>query len=336
MIKPFVDQPIVFSVFEEYKDWGAALGISSAGQLNDKIERGTISEFIRVAEALHNKKIALVSDGIRESARRACLVLIAGPSSSGKTTFTKKLSIQLRVLGYQPAIISTDDYFLSRADTPRDATGEYDFESIDAIDRQLLNRNLIELFETGRCELPGYDFKAGRRRKEVMLLKLGPRGIVLIEGIHGLNPLLTAEIAEDQTFRIYISALTQLNLDDHNRIPTTDVRLIRRMVRDNQFCGYSARETIGRWATVRRGENRNIFPYERNAEVAFNSSLDYELPVLKSFAEPLLQRIKPHDLLYNEAVRLARFLRNFVPISANHVPDDSILREFIGGSSFQY
>ena len=335
-IKPFVPQPVVFSIFQEYKEWGGVLGISSAGQLNTRIRQGDIDDFIRVAEALHNKKIASIADLIDRREHPARIVLIAGPSSSGKTTFTKKLSIQLRVLGYDPAIISTDNFFLSREETPRDAFGEYDFESIDALDRERLNNDLIELLDSGRCELPVFDFKSGRRSAKRKLIELGTSGIVLIEGIHGLNPRLTEDVEKDEIFRVYISALTQLNIDDHNRIPTTDVRLIRRMVRDFQFRGYTAEQTIERWPSVRRGENNNIFPFESFADIAFNSSLDYELPVLKGLAEPLLRTIKPYDSLYNEGVRLLRFLSNFVGIPTKLVPGDSILREFIGDSSFEY
>ena len=335
-IKPFTAQPVVFSIFQEYKQWGNVLGLSSAGQLNARIWQGDIDDFIRVAEALHNKKIASIADRIDHRERRARIVLIAGPSSSGKTTFTKKLSIQLRVLGYEPAVISTDNFFLSREDTPRDPSGQYDFESLEALDRDRLNNDLIELLDTGRCELPVFDFKAGKRRANTKTLELSPRGIVLIEGIHGLNPRLTEDVEQDEIYRIYISALTQLNIDDHNRIPTTDVRLIRRLVRDHQFRGYSAKQTIDRWPSVRRGENNNIFPYEAFADVAFNSSLDYELPVLKGLAEPLLRTIKPYDTHYNEGVRLLRFLSNFIVIPSKMVPADSILREFIGDSSFEY
>ena len=335
-IEPFSEQPVVFSIFQEYKQWGNVLGISSAGQLNAAIRSGGIDEFIAVAEALHNKKIARIADEIHNARPSVRIVLIAGPSSSGKTTFTKKLSIQLRVNGYKPIAVSTDDYFLSRELTPRDETGELDFESIDAIDRQLLNENLLDLLTRGVVDLPVFDFKLGRRREETRRLEAGSRSIVLIEGIHGLNPLLTEKIEDSQVFRVYISALTQLNIDDHNRIPTTDVRLLRRMIRDNQFRGYSAIDTIERWPSVRRGENRNIFPYEKYADAAFNSSLDYELPVLKGYAEPLLRTVKPRDECYSESVRLSRFLRSFTQLPSTLVPSDSILREFLGDSSFTY
>ena len=335
-IEPFTEQPVVFSIFQEYKQWGSVLGISSAGQLNAAIQGGQIEEFIAVAEALHNKKIAMIADAIRDSQNRIKIALIAGPSSSGKTTFTKKLAIQLRVNGYEPIVISTDDYFLSREDTPRDETGEFDFESIEAIDRALLNDNLIDLLSKGESDLPVFDFKLGRRRDEYRRLEAGVRSIVLIEGIHGLNPDLTARIDKSQVFRVYISALTQLNIDDHNRIPTTDVRLLRRMVRDHQFRGYNAIDTIERWPSVRRGENNNIFPFEKHADIAFNSSLDYELPVLKVLAEPLLRSVKSYDESYRESIRLSRFLRNFIQLPATHVPPDSILREVVGNSVFRY
>ncbi len=335
-VRPFKPQPVVFSIFREYRQWGNILGVGSAGQLNHLARTEQIERFIRVAEALHDKKIAAIADRI--SARRSDvkLVLIAGPSSSGKTTFTKKLAVQLRVVGFTPVVMSTDDYFLPRELTPRDEEGEFDFESIEAIDVVHLNENLITLFGMEETELPRFDFKTGQRREIGRKLRLGSRSIVLIEGIHSLNPTLTRRIPDKRKFQIYVSALTQLNIDDRNRVPTTDVRLIRRMVRDHQFRGYSALDTIRRWPSVRRGESANIFPYEGNADVAFNSALDYELPVLKAFAEPLLRTIKPHHEEYHEARRLAQLLENFILIPSKNIPADSILREFVGDSVFKY
>lgn len=337
-IKPFVNQPVVFSIFQEYKSWGKILGVSSAGQLNELVRSGKMDDFIRVAEALHDRKIAEIADKIRSRKESVRLVLIAGPSSSGKTTFTKKLEIQLRVLGFLPVSLSTDDYFLPRELTPKDEKGDYDFESISALDIEGLNTDLNDLLAGGEVEIPNFDFKTGRRKTpgRGKRLQLEDRSLILIEGIHGLNPALTAEVPKEQTFKVYVSALSQLNIDDHNRIPTTDLRLIRRIVRDRQFRGYSALDTLSRWPSVKRGENRDIFPFEGNADVAFNSALDYELPILKPFVEPLLGTVKPQDEVYSETLRIVAFLKNFVGIPQGLVPPYSILREFIGGSGFKY
>ena len=335
IIEPFIDHPVVFSIFKEYKRWGQVLEVSSAGQLDALIRNGQIQDFVQVAEALHNKKIAEIANRIEEKEEVVKLILIAGPSSSGKTTFTKKLAIQLRVVGYKPIVLSTDDYFLPRELSPKNKDGEYDFESIAAIDTGQLNNNLTDLLQKKEVQIPEYRFKEGNRRPG-KVLQLERRSILIIEGIHGLNDRLTHLVPQEDKFKIYISALTQLNIDDHNRIPTTDVRLLRRMVRDHQFRGYSALETLARWPSVRAGENRNIFPFEGNADVAFNSSLDYEIPVLKGYAEPLLRTVKPFHEEYAEARRLSSFLGNFILIPSNHVPHFSILREFIGESGFRY
>ena len=335
-IRPFEEQPIVFSIFQEYKRWGKVLEVSNAGQLNNLVRRGEIRDFIQVAEALHDRKISEIADEIAARRDTVRMVLIAGPSSSGKTTFTKKLSVQLRVLGFNPVAVSVDDYFLPREQTPKDENGEYDFETIDALNVELLNDHLCALLEGKEVEIPEFDFKMGKPQLSGRKLRLERRNIVIIEGIHGLNRQLTYRIPSETKFSIYISALTQLNIDDHNRIPTTDVRLLRRMVRDHQFRGYSALDTLSRWPSVRKGELKNIFPHENNAVVAFNSSLDYELSVIKGYAEPLLHTIKPFHDMYGEAVRLTRFLRNFVMVPPKHVPSYSILREFIGDSGFEY
>lgn len=332
----FKDNPMLFSIYQEYKAWGKILNVQSAGRLNELASSRAIQQFINVAEALHNKKIAEISDRIAERKESVKVVLIAGPSSSGKTTFAKKLAIQLQVLGFNPVPISLDDYFVERDRTPRDENGQYDFESIDAIDVRLLNENLLDLFSGKTVEIPEFDFKSGSRKPEGKKLNLDRRSIIILEGIHGLNDRLTPRIARDKKYKIYISALTQLNLDDRNRISTTDNRLLRRLVRDYQFRGHSALQTFEMWPSVRRGENKNIFPFQDNADSAFNSALDYELAVLKIFAEPLLRMVKPHDFCYNEAMRLLAFLQNFVPISPSYVPDQSILREFIGDSAFKY
>ncbi|MCG8478951.1 MAG: nucleoside kinase [Spirochaetales bacterium] len=333
---PGTPSSTLFEIYREYKEWGRVLGISSTGQLNRLTERGEIKEFIRVAESLHNKKIANIADRIGESGESEKAVLIAGPSSSGKTTFTKKLAVQLRVLGFTPIMISLDDYFVPRERTPRDADGNYDFESIEAIDLQLLNDHLVRLFDGEEVEIPNFNFKTGQPEYRGNRLRIPPRGVVLMEGIHGLNDRLTARIGRERTFKIYVSALTQLNLDDHNRISTTDNRLIRRIVRDHQFRGHSAVATLSMWPSVRRGENLNIFPFQDSVDAAFNTALDYELGVLRNHAEPLLRHVKPNDPVYHEAVRLQTFLRNFTAIPEKLVPDESILREFIGDSGFHY
>ncbi len=335
-ISDFTDSPVLFQVFMEYKAWGKILNVNSTGKLNELIESRGMGDFIQVAEALHNKKIASIADGIAERRGTVKAVMIAGPSSSGKTTFTKKLAIQLKVLGFNPVIISLDDYFVSRAETPRDENGDYDFESIKAINIPLLNSNLLELFDEKEVEIPVFDFKLGAPKAEGHKLQLDNRSILLMEGIHGLNDELTAQVPKESKYKIYVSALTQLNLDDRNRIPTTDNRLLRRMVRDHQFRGHSALRTLHMWPSVRRGEDRNIFPYQNNADAAFNSALDYELAVLKTYADPLLRTVKPYDPEYAEAIRLMTFLNNFVGIPDRQVPGDSILREFIGASSFKY
>ncbi len=335
-LSSFNDNRVLFSVYQEYKSWGKVLDVNCVGKLNQIIDSGRIVEFIRVAEALHNKKIAEIADRINEQKQHVKIVLIAGPSSSGKTTFTKKLTVQLQVLGINPQMISLDDYFLPREYTPRDENGNYDFETVRAIDIDLLNRHLLKLFRGEECGIPLFDFKTGSRKKKGRLLKMEDRNILLMEGIHGLNPELTPLIPDENKFRVYISALTQLNLDDHNRIPTTDNRLIRRMVRDYQFRGHSAADTLLMWPSVRRGEDKNIFPYDKNADIAFNSALDYELAALKNIGEQLLRTVKPFDDVYAEAIRLKNFLDNFLYVQEKYVPQESILREFLGDSGFKY
>ncbi|MEW5814083.1 MAG: nucleoside kinase [Spirochaetota bacterium] len=335
-IPPFEDVEVLFSIYKEYKAWGKILNVNSVGKLNELISDGDIDQFILVAETLHNKKIAEIADRIHAQKDSVRVVLIAGPSSSGKTTFTQKLAIQLRVLGFNPVTISLDDYFIPRELNPKDENGNFDFEALEAIDVPLLNQHLIDLFKGTEVIIPDFDFKTGNRRPGGKPLKLSDRNIIIMEGIHGLNDKLTPLIDKDQKYKIYISALTQLNLDDHNRISTTDNRLLRRIVRDYLFRGYSALETLSRWPSVRRGENKNIFPYQSNADSAFNSALDYELAVLKMYATPLLKSVKPYHEQYAEAMRLLNFIDNFNPIHAKHVPDDSILREFIGDSIFKY
>ncbi|MDC7126215.1 MAG: nucleoside kinase [Spirochaetales bacterium] len=332
----FEDNPMLKTIYDEYKAWGKILNVDCAGKLNKLSDEKEIKGFIRVAEALHEKKLAAISDSIAERKDQLKVILIAGPSSSGKTTFTKKLAIHLKVLGFMPQLISLDDYYVEREKTPKDKFGEFDFEALEAIDIKQLNKDLITLFNGEEVEIPTFNFKTGHREYRGNKIQMKERNILLIEGIHGLNDKLTEEISPQQKFKIYISALTQLNIDDNNRIATTDNRLIRRIVRDHQFRGYGALKTLGMWDSVRRGEKKNIFPFQNNADAVFNSALDYELPVLKNLAVPVLKTIKPWHKEYAEAARLLTFLDNFITIQTKHVPMNSILREFIGDSDFKY
>ncbi len=329
-------QPQLFTVFQEHKKWGRILGVNTVGRLNEIIAAKESADFIRIAEALHEKKIAKVADKIKEERERIRFILIAGPSSSGKTTFAKRLSVQLRVNGFNPVAISVDNYFVDRAHTPRDENGDFDFEHIEAIDLDLFNQHLLELMDGKAIDLPRFNFEQGVKEFHGEQLQLKGDQVVILEGIHCLNPRLTQAIAPDNKFNIYISALTQLNLDSHNRIATTDNRLVRRLVRDNQFRGHSALQTMRMWPSVRRGEKKWIFPFQEQADIAFNSALDYELAVLKPFAEPLLAEVKPDDPVYSEARRLQDFLGSFLGIAHDLIPPTSILREFIGKSSFRY
>ncbi len=335
-MSPFQENPILFSIYQEYKNWGKILNVSSVGSLNKLINSGEIHQFIQVAEALHNKKIAEIADKIYERKDTVKIVLIAGPSSSGKTTFSKKLAIQLKVLGRNPVTISLDDYFLPRELTPRDKEGNYNFEALEALDIELLNEHLIKILKGEEVEIPDFDFHTGRRKPRGKPFKLPERGILIMEGIHGLNDKLTPLVERERKYKIYVSALTQLNIDDHTRISTTDNRLIRRLVRDYKFRGHSALTTLSMWHSVRKGEHNYIFPFQNSADSAFNSALDYELAVLKVYAEPLLKTVKPDRREYNEAQRLLSFLDNFSPLPGKWVPSQSILREFIGDSAFKY
>ena len=336
VMEPYQHSPVLFGIYQEYKEWGKILGVTSVGSLNSKTRSGEIADFIRVNEALQEKKITAIADEIASRRDDVRIVLIAGPSSSGKTTFTKRLAIQLTVHGLEPTLVSVDDYFVDRDHTPRDADGKPDFESIHALDIELINDHLLALFDRMEVEIPVFDFRTGSRRMEGKPLRLPPRGVLLMEGIHCLNDELTLRIPAERKHKVYVSALTQLNLDDHNRISTTDNRLVRRMVRDYQFRGHTALDTLNMWPSVRRGEQRNIFPYQETADSAFNSALDYELAILKKHAEPLLMQVKPMHEVYNEAVRLYSFLTNFTNIPDKLVPSYSILREFIGDSGFRY
>jgi uridine kinase len=329
------DEPLLFDIYKEYKSRGRILGVPSVGALNHLSAPKEMKSFVQIVETFQNKKIAEIADRIKERPDVKC-VLIAGPSSSGKTTTSKKLAIQLRVLGYTPIVIELDSYFLDNAKTPRDENGQPDFECLEALDVEFLNQQLLSLFSGDEIELPTFDFKAGVRKNSGVKLKMRGNEILVLEGIHGLNDRLTPKIPREQKFKVYVSALTALNLDDHNRISTTDNRLLRRMVRDYQFRGHSAQATLKMWPSVQRGERKHIFPFQNSADAAFNSALDYELGVLKTFAEPLLRTVKPTQVEYAEARRLQSFLENFSPIPSQMVPSDSILREFIGGSDFKY
>jgi uridine kinase len=338
-LQPFVDYPKLVSVFREYGKWMSLIGIRDVGRLNEVIASKWVREVVLVAEALHEQRIARIAEWIasrqanaKETAdRQVRLVLIAGPSSSGKTTFSRRLSIQLLANGLRPFALELDNYFVDREKTARDEQGEYDFESLDALDVPLFNENLLRLLDGQEVTLPHYNFKTGLREVG-QTVRLQPDHIIIVEGIHGLNPNLVPNIPPGVAYRVYVSALTQLNIDKHNRVPTTDTRFIRRIVRDAAYRGYSARQTIDRWGSVRRGEKRWIFPFQEHADVMFNSALVYELAVLKPLAEPLLLQVKPGTRAYVEAKRLLAFLEWFETLAPDLVPDNSILREFVGGS----
>lgn len=324
----------LFNVFSEYGEWIEILGVEDVGKLNDIVDSGRINEFILIQEALHEKKIASIADIVNKNQPQKKVILIAGPSSSGKTTFAQRLSIQLRVNGLMPVNISVDDYFVDKTKTPKDEEGKPDYEAIETVDLELFNKDLNTLIAGGEIELPTFNFKTGHREYNGKKLKLDKGQVLVIEGIHALNPRMTADVKEENKFKIYISAITSMRIDLHNRIPTTDLRLVRRMVRDNRCRGTSAPKTIELWPSVRRGEERNIFPFQEEADVMFNSSLLYELLMLKPFALPLLQDITKDMPQYSEARRLIEFLSYFLTASGEWVPPNSIIREFIGGSVF--
>ena len=332
---PMPRQQKMFDVFKEHHEWQNIIGLRTVGDLNDAVDKGFATDIINVNEALQEKKIARIADQI--AARHDVkLVLLAGPSSSGKTTTCKRLSIQLLTCGLKPLQISLDDYFIDRDKTPLDANGEYDYESIHALNIDLINEQFNALFKGEEIELPRYNFQAGKSEKSGKRLKLAPNDIVVVEGIHALNPELTAQIPEQQKFRVYVSALTTILLDEHNYFPTTDIRLLRRIIRDYKYRGVSAQESIHRWPSVRAGEERWIFPYQENADAMFNSAMLYELAVIKQQAEPLLEQVPENCEEYAEAHRLLKFLRYFHAISYRQLAPTSLLREFLGGSSFKY
>ena len=331
----FVRQDKMFDIFKEHHHWQKILGVSTVGDFNEAVHNGLSTDLINVSEALQEKKISQIADMI--STRRGVkMVLISGPSSSGKTTFCKRLSIQLLTCGVKPVPISLDDYFVHREDTPKDEHGEYDYESLYALNIPLLNKQLNALFAGEEVELPHYNFQTGRSERSGRRLRLADDEVLVVEGIHALNPELTAQIPEEQKFRVYASALTTILLDTHNYIPTTDNRLLRRIIRDYKYRGVSARETIKRWPSVRAGENKWIFPYQENADAMFNTALLFELAVLKSQVEPLLELVPENADEYAEAYRLLKFMKYIAPIPNRQLPPTSLLREFLGGSSFKY
>ena len=331
-----VKQDKMFDIFREYKSWVKILEVQDVGSLNEFVAKRNATELIKISEALHEKKVANIADKIQQNIDKLRVVLISGPSSSGKTSFCKRLAVHLKVLGLKPISISLDNYFVDRDRTPKDADGEYDFEALEAIDIKLFNENLIDLQKGKEVFIPKFVFATGSRVFNEKPLSMNKDNILLVEGIHALNPKLTPDIAADSKFKIYVSALTQIAIDSHNRIPTTDNRLIRRMVRDFKYRNYSALNTIKRWPSVRRGEEKNIFPYQEEADVMFNSALLYELGVLKRYAEPLIKSVSPDKPEYLEAQRLLKFLSYFSPVPDEEIPPTSIMREFLGGSSFNY
>ncbi len=331
----FIRQDKMFEIFKEHHRWQSILGMRTVGDLNNAIDKGYTNGLIQLSEALQEKKIAQIADEIA-SRKSIKMVLIAGPSSSGKTTTCKRLSVQLGVNGLKPVGISLDDYFLDRDQTPRDENGDFDFEHLHALNIPLLNEQMNALFRGEEVELPRYNFQEGRSEWSGKKLQLKGNEILVLEGIHALNPELTASIPNEQIYRIYASALTTILLDNHNYIPTTDNRLLRRIIRDYKYRGVSAQETIRRWPSVRKGENRWIFPYQENADAMFNSAMLFELAVIKRQAEPLLEQVPENREEYAEAYRLRKFLRYIRPIPEDEIPPTSLLREFLGGSSFEY
>ena len=331
----FIRQDKMFEIFKEHHRWQDVLGLRTIGDLNKAITNGLSSKLIQISEALQEKKIARIADEIAQR-KGIKIVLIAGPSSSGKTTTCKRLSVQLAVNGLRPIGISLDDYFLDRELTPRDENGDYDFEHLHSLNIPLLNEQINALLQGEEVELPRYNFQKGKSEWSGKKLKLEGNEILVIEGIHALNPELTSEIPENQIYRVYASALTTILLDNHNYVPTTDNRLLRRIIRDHKYRGVTAQETIRRWASVRRGENRWIFPFQENADAMFNTAMLFELAVIKRQAEPLLEQVTENCEEYAEAYRLLKFLRYIKPIPEDQIPPTSLLREFLGGSSFEY
>ncbi len=331
-----VIQDKLFEVFQEFKDWVKIIGVPYVGQLNMATKDGDIGEIIKISEALQEKKLACIADLINARKDDVKVVFISGPSSSGKTTFAKRLSIQLKVIGFRPLVLSMDNYFVDREQTPRDDKGEYDFESPKALDVELFNDNVMNLINGKEINLPKFSFTHGRKTYNGDYIKMEGNSIIIVEGIHALNPSISEKIPSNRKFKVYVSALTPLNIDSNNRISSADNRLIRRMIRDNLYRGYSALETLQRWQSVRKGEDVHIFPYQEEADAMFNTALLFELGVLKAWAEPILREVPPVAHEYAEARRLLKFLSYIMPIPEEEIPQNSILREFLDGSSFDY
>lgn len=334
VLEDAVTQDKMFAIFREYSRWNKLLRINNVSDFNVACKENKSFELIKLAEALHEKKIAQIADAIAE--KRPKIVFISGPSSSGKTTFSKRLQIQLLVDGIRPEVLSMDDYFVNRVDTPRDENGEWDFENVNAVDLPFLRQQMNDLLEGKEVELPTYDFSIGERVFKGRKLKLQKDSVLVIEGLHALNPCLLPDVDRSLTFKIYVSALTTINIDNHNWIPTTDIRLLRRIVRDYKYRNYSAKETIARCPSVVRGEQKWVYPFQEEADVMFNSALIFEFAVLKRHAEPILAEVPKFCEEYTEAHRLLKFLQYFVPVPEKEIPPTSLLREFVGGSSFHY
>ncbi|MFN8546961.1 MAG: nucleoside kinase [Candidatus Eisenbacteria bacterium] len=326
----------LYDAYRETRAWNEAVGIANVGQLNEAVITGKISDIIKIAEGFHERKTVAIADAVHAKAEQVRLVLIAGPSSSGKTTFTKRLEVQLRVLGFRPVALSMDNYYVNREDTPKHSDGTYDFECLEALDLELFNDQVLRLIRGEEVETPLYSFPLGKRIEKTVRRKLEPGDILITEGIHCLNPRLTVGVAPEQKHRIYVSALTQLSIDDHNRIFTADVRLLRRIVRDRLYRNYSAEQTLRQWTSVRAGENKYIFPFQEEADSMFNSALVYEPAVIRTYAERFLLEVPIGSPEMSEAYRLLRFLHLLVPLFPEEVPQNSLLREFIGGSAFRY
>lgn len=335
-IEDFVMMPKMYEIFQEFVAWNNIMGLENVGEFNMACKRSKSFELIKIAEALHEKKVASIADMIAQKEKPVKMVMISGPSSSGKTTFSKRLAVQLMVCKLRPVSLSLDNYFINRNNTPRDENGEYDFESLHALDLEFLNDQIKVLIEGGEIELPSYNFETGMREFKGNKLKLQPDTILIMEGIHALNPALLPGIDTANLFKIYVSALTTISIDNHNYIPTTDTRLIRRIVRDHKYRNYSARETIARWPSVRKGEEKWIFPYQEEADIMFNSALIFELAVLRKYVEPILAEVPKYCEEYTETNRLLKFLNFFNSIPDREIPPTSLLREFLGGSSFRY